>query len=89
MFLIESIEEQGKKYNFSPAESFETSRFLDGGDEVTIGNQIFGVRHCHGNTPGHVIFFHKEAKIAAVGDVLLQGSIGRSCLLYTSPSPRD
>ena len=29
MFLIESLEEQGKKYNFSPAESFETSRLLD------------------------------------------------------------
>ena len=80
MFLIESLEEQGKKYNFSPAESFETSRFLEGGDEVTIGNQIFGVRHCPGHTPGHVIFFHKEAKIAAVGDVLFQGSIGRSDL---------
>ncbi len=80
MFLIESLEEQGKKYNFSPAESFKTSRFLEGGDEVKIGNQIFGVRHCPGHTPGHVIFFHEETKLAAVGDVLFQGSIGRSDL---------
>ena len=80
LFLIESLEEQGKKYNFSPAESFETSRFLEGGDEVKIGNQTFGVRHCPGHTPGHIIFFHEETKLAAVGDVLFQGSIGRSDL---------
>ena len=47
---------------------------------AAIGNQIFGVRHCPGHTPGHVIFFHEETKLAAVGDVLFQGSIGRSDL---------
>ena len=29
-------------------------------------------------TPGHVIFHHKESQLAQVGDVLFQGSIGRT-----------
>ncbi|MDH5738430.1 MAG: MBL fold metallo-hydrolase, partial [Gammaproteobacteria bacterium] len=36
------------------------------------------VRHCPGHTPGHVIFFHPESRVALVGDVLFQGSIGRT-----------
>ena len=36
------------------------------------------VRHCPGHTPGHVIFFSAESRLAWVGDVLFRGSIGRS-----------
>ncbi|HMS94399.1 MAG TPA: MBL fold metallo-hydrolase, partial [Tabrizicola sp.] len=31
-----------------------------------------------GHTPGHVVFFHREGRFAQVGDVLFQGSIGRT-----------
>jgi len=36
------------------------------------------VRHCPGHTPGHVVFVQRERRIAFVGDVLFQGSIGRT-----------
>jgi glyoxylase-like metal-dependent hydrolase (beta-lactamase superfamily II) len=36
------------------------------------------VRHCPGHTPGHVVFFHAGERLAFVGDVLFQGSIGRT-----------
>jgi glyoxylase-like metal-dependent hydrolase (beta-lactamase superfamily II) len=35
------------------------------------------VIHCPGHTPGHVVFFHSGARLALVGDVLFQGSVGR------------
>ena len=38
----------------------------------------FGVYHCPGHTPGHVVFHQAESNLAFVGDVLFQGSIGRS-----------
>jgi glyoxylase-like metal-dependent hydrolase (beta-lactamase superfamily II) len=38
------------------------------------------VRHCPGHTPGHIIFHGAKDKVAIVGDVLFQGSIGRSDL---------
>jgi glyoxylase-like metal-dependent hydrolase (beta-lactamase superfamily II) len=36
------------------------------------------VLHCPGHTPGHVVFFHAPSRLAQVGDVLFQGSIGRT-----------
>ncbi|MEC8201636.1 MAG: MBL fold metallo-hydrolase, partial [Pseudomonadota bacterium] len=76
-FWIDRIEESGSKYGIN-ARAFEPNRWLDGRDTVTIGEQTLGVRHCPGHTPGHVIFHHAPSKLAAVGDVLFQGSIGRS-----------
>ena len=34
--------------------------------------------HCPGHTPGHVVFLYEQQKVAWVGDVLFQGSIGRT-----------
>ena len=34
--------------------------------------------HTPGHTPGHVVFFHRPLQVAIVGDVLFQGSIGRT-----------
>ena len=36
------------------------------------------VKHCPGHTPGHVVFFNDAARLAVVGDVIFQGSIGRT-----------
>jgi glyoxylase-like metal-dependent hydrolase (beta-lactamase superfamily II) len=36
------------------------------------------VRYCPGHTPGHVVFFSPEHRLALVGDVLFRGSIGRT-----------
>ena len=80
LFLMESLSEQGERFGLKGAQSFETTRYLKNGDEVTIGNQTLGVRHCPGHTPGHIIFFHEKAQLAVVGDVIFQGSIGRSDL---------
>ncbi|MGZ5935462.1 MAG: MBL fold metallo-hydrolase, partial [Rhizomicrobium sp.] len=33
-----------------------------------------------GHTPGHVVFFQQDAKVAFVGDVLFAGSVGRTDL---------
>ena len=38
------------------------------------------MRFCPGHTPGHIIFFEPVSRIAFVGDVLFQGSIGRTDL---------
>jgi len=44
------------------------------GDKVTVGQQKLNVIHCQ----GHIIFFHEASKLAIVGDVLFNGSIGRT-----------
>lgn len=76
-FWIDRLEEDGARYGML-GKSFESDRWLDGGDTVTVGRLSFDVYHCPGHTPGHVVFHHPESKLAIVGDVLFQGSIGRT-----------
>ena len=77
-FWIDGIESQGKTYGMPDARSFTPDRWLDDGDRVQLGETEFEVYRCPGHTPGHVIFFHRQARFAQVGDVLFAGSIGRT-----------
>ncbi len=76
-FWIARLDEDGRNYGIRGV-PFEPTRWLVEGDEVTVGALTLAVRHCPGHTPGHVIFHHAPARIAMVGDVLFQGSIGRT-----------
>jgi glyoxylase-like metal-dependent hydrolase (beta-lactamase superfamily II) len=77
-FWIDGIEQQGKVYGMPEARGFTTDRWLFDGDVVTLGETTWDVIHCPGHTPGHVVFFNREAGFAQVGDVLFKGSIGRT-----------
>lgn len=79
-FWIDSIEEQKQRFGgaFAYAKKFTSNRFLQQGDTVSFGNVVMEVYFCPGHTPGHVVFFHRESKLAQVGDVLFSGSIGRT-----------
>ncbi|WHU01609.1 MBL fold metallo-hydrolase [Sphingomonas sp. NIBR02145] len=76
-FWIARLDEDGRKYGIRGT-VFEPDRWLEQGDQVTVGNLTLDVYHCPGHTPGHVVFHHPESKFATVGDVLFQGSIGRT-----------
>lgn len=77
-FWIDQIEASGAKWGMPEARGFTPDRWLQDGDRVTLGETEFEVIHCPGHTPGHVVFFNREARFAQVGDVLFQGSIGRT-----------
>jgi len=77
-FWIDEISASGAKWGMPEARSFTPDRWLDDGDKVTLGETEFEVYHTPGHTPGHVVFFHRAARFAQVGDVLFQGSIGRT-----------
>ncbi|MGC4250275.1 MAG: MBL fold metallo-hydrolase [Sphingobium sp.] len=76
-FWIDQLAEDGARYGIN-GEVFEPDRWLKDGDQVTVGNLVLDVLHCPGHTPGHVVFHHAPSKLAIVGDVLFQGSIGRT-----------
>jgi glyoxylase-like metal-dependent hydrolase (beta-lactamase superfamily II) len=78
LFWIEQIPEAVETWGLTGARAFTPDRWLDEGDEVQVGQARFEVRHCPGHTPGHVIFFNRQARFAQVGDVLFKGSIGRT-----------
>ncbi len=76
-WLIDELDNSGRQFGMK-ARSFTPDRWLEDGETVSFGNIILEVRHCPGHTPGHVIFYHRETQVAQVGDVLFQGSIGRT-----------
>lgn len=77
-FWIDKLPEWCQMSGFPHADAFVPDQWLDDGDTVRVGEQTLQVRHCPGHTPGHVIFFHEGVRLAIVGDVLFQGSIGRT-----------
>ena len=76
-FWIAQLADDGRKYGISGT-VFEPDRWLVGGDTVTVGDLTLDVYHTPYHTPGHVVFHHAPSKLAMVGDVLFQRSIGRS-----------
>lgn len=77
-FWIEGMQQQSKMFGFPNVCSFQPTRWLKGGDTVSFGDIELDVLHCPGHTPGHVVFYHAPSHLAQVGDVLFQGSIGRT-----------
>lgn len=76
-FWLARLDEDGRNYGIRGV-VFEPDRWLDDGDTVTIGDLTLDVYLTPGHTPGHVIFHHAPSRFAQVGDVLFQGSIGRT-----------
>ena len=76
-FWIDQIEGSAAQWGMGGARGFTPDRWLADGDTVELGETSFEVFHCPGHTPGHVIFFHRAARFAQVGDVLFRGSVGR------------
>ena len=76
-FWIDQLPTQAERTGI-PAAHFTPDRWLEDGDVVEVGALQFQVLHCPGHTPGHVVFYQPERRFAVVGDVLFNGSIGRT-----------
>lgn len=77
-FWIDALQQQSTMFGFDRVDSFEPQRWLEEGDRVEVGLEQLEVLHCPGHTPGHVVFYHEPSRLAQVGDVLFQGSVGRT-----------
>ncbi len=81
-FLLEGLEAQAAGFGLPGVRNVLPDRWLKEGDTVRVGPHEFLVLHCPGHTPGHVVFINHIANLAVVGDVLFQGSIGRTDFPY-------
>lgn len=80
-FLLDGIGAQAAAYGFD-ARDVTPDRFLTEGEVVTLGPHTFDILHCPGHTPGSLVYVNKAGGFAVVGDVLFQGSIGRTDFPY-------
>ena len=80
-FLLDGIAEQAAGYGFD-AGNVTPDRWLTEGESVTLGQHRFDILHCPGHTPGHLVYVNHAARFLLVGDVLFQGSVGRTDFPY-------
>jgi glyoxylase-like metal-dependent hydrolase (beta-lactamase superfamily II) len=78
--LLTSSIAQGEFFGLEVQTPPEPTGFLDEGDTVTFGRSKFGVIHIPGHSPGGIVLLNKEQRCMFTGDVLFQGSIGRTDL---------
>ncbi|MBB4266403.1 MBL fold metallo-hydrolase [Roseospira visakhapatnamensis] len=85
-FWIDQLQPQARFFGWPDTpEPVRPTRWLDQGETVTVGRLTLDVLHCPGHTPGHVVFFEPEARVAFVGDVLFAGSVGRTDFPRSDP----
>ncbi len=73
---LRALPEHARQYRFTAEPSPEPSLFLEHGQTLTLGETPIRVVHTPGHSPGSVTFLFDD--IAVVGDVLFDGSIGRT-----------
>lgn len=80
-FLLAKLPESGAQFGYE-ARAVTPDRWLAEGDKVTVGALEFAVLQCPGHTPGSVVLFNEANRFCFMGDVLFQGSVGRSDFPY-------
>ncbi len=79
--LLENAGNIGKMYGFEDYEgSPYPKHFLAQDDTLTFGESSFKILFTPGHAPGHICLYSKENNLLIAGDVLFNGSIGRTDL---------
>jgi hydroxyacylglutathione hydrolase len=78
--LLDNIAKQAASYGIAGLQNAHPDRWLTEGDTVSCAGVVFQVLHVPGHSPGSVVFFNIDAGLALVGDVIFQGSVGRTDL---------
>ncbi|MCP1660551.1 MBL fold metallo-hydrolase [Neisseria perflava] len=78
VFLLEALPVVTAQYGFPVSPAFEPTRWLDEGEELSVGSYRFKVLHIPGHTPGQVVFYCEQTGLLVAGDVLFYETIGRT-----------
>lgn len=78
--VLGAVPQIAQMYGLDVNPSPPITQFLDEGDEVTFGLSRLKVLFTPGHSPASISFYNEADKILIAGDVLFQGSIGRTDL---------
>jgi hydroxyacylglutathione hydrolase len=79
-FLYDHVASQARQFGMRVEEPPAPAHALAHGQQLELGGVRYDVAHVPGHSPGHVLFHVADAGCAFVGDVVFQGSIGRTDL---------
>lgn len=82
VFLLDNLPQQLQMFGFNTNVDYtpEIGNYLKENDIISFGEQQLKVLHVPGHSPGSIVFYNEKEKFAVVGDVLFNGSIGRTDL---------
>ena len=79
-FLLQQISSQAEAFGMRYNEKPELKRFLVESDTISFGHTTLTSIHVPGHSPGSLCFYDAASATLFAGDVLFQGSIGRTDL---------
>ena len=78
--VLRAVKSYAPNYGFPGYRETLPDQFLKEGDTVQFGNTTLHVLFLPGHSPGHIGFYNREQKVILSGDVLFEGSVGRTDL---------
>lgn len=81
-FLLASMQQQMAMFGFPANGKYVPTlgEYIDENDIIEFGNQKLSIISVPGHSPGSIVFYNKEKDLVVSGDVLFNGSIGRTDL---------
>lgn len=78
--LYRGVQQQAAMFGLRATPQPDPTHEIVPGEAISFGSSHFEVRFTPGHAPGHVVFVSPDHDLAVVGDVVFQGSIGRTDL---------
>lgn len=78
--VLRAVKTYAPNYGFNAYQETTADRFLNEGEVFTFGGTSWDILYLPGHAPGHIGFYDKKEKAIFSGDVLFNGSIGRTDL---------
>ena len=78
--VLQAVKSYAPNYGFPLYQEVLSDHFLAEGDLVTFGETNWKVLFVPGHSPGHIAFYDAKEKVVFSGDVLFEGSVGRTDL---------
>ena len=79
-FLIGRAAQQAAMFGFEMTFVGPADDAINEGDSITFGNSSLTAIRIPGHSPGHLVFYSEANRFLLAGDVLFNGSIGRTDL---------
>ncbi len=81
-FLLASMQQQMAMFGFPANGKYipTMGEYIDENDIIEFGNQKLSIMSVPGHSPGSIVFYNKKENLVISGDVLFNGSIGRTDL---------
>jgi len=78
--LLENAHVQSEMFGVRFEKPEIPEEFLDESDTITFGETTWSILYCPGHSPGSICFYDENDQSLIAGDVLFQGSVGRTDL---------